>query len=162
MSPAVSWSWPSCGVIVSTASCLKVSGSEPYDSTFARLVACVWLNCPKISAEPPTIGPWLIDGNEITCPSSTTARSSSGEPLLAYLSNILVVRVPNALPPALLKLMFFCQNVVLCWGVAPADLIMLPSTVDLSSTNLRGAPVVPPDRPHATIWFAGLSQTSGV
>ena len=128
----------------------------------ARLVAFAWLKLPKISADPPTIGPWLIAGNEITCPSSTTARSSSGEADLPYWLYIWVVRSPNAFAPAPLKLMLVCQNVLLCCGVALADLIWLPSTLAWSSTNLYGTPLVPLDRPQATIWFFGLSQTAGL
>ncbi len=81
---------------------------------------------------------------------------------MPYWLYIWVVRSPNAFAPAPLKLMLVCQNVLLCCGVALADLIWLPSTLAWSSTNLYGTPLVPLDRPQATIWFFGLSQTAGL
>ena len=124
-------------------------------------MACAWLKLPKMSADPPRIAPWLIAGNETTWPSSTTARSSSGELVLPYWEYIWLVSVPNALAPAPLKFRLTCQFTLDVWGVALADLIWLPSTWAGASTNLSHVPLVPLDSPQATIWFFGLSQICG-
>ena len=115
------------------------------------MVAVFWLKFPVICAWPPVIGPWLMAGNETTLPSSTTARSSSGEPEVPYLSYIVVVRSPNAFVPSPLKLRRTCQALALFGsGVALAEAIMSPITCALSSTNLLWA------ESHDTIWMCGL------
>src|SRR5262249_14673220 len=101
----------------------------------------------------------LICGNEITLPSSTTARSSSPDWVLPYWLNIFVVRLPNAVVPAPLKFRFTCQKVLPCCREALAFLIWLPSTRDLSSANLY---ITPLSDPQDTIWRCGSFQTCGV
>src|SRR5579863_7747652 len=114
-----------------------------------------------MSADPPTMGPWLIAGYETTWPSSTTARSSCGEELLPNWSYMFVVRVPNALEPAPSKVRLTCQNVLEVCGLALAAWISLPSTWAGARANLYHTPLVPLDRPQATMYDLGLSQTSG-
>ncbi len=118
----------------------------------ASVVAEFWLKLPVICAWPPVIGPWLIAGNETTVPSSTTARSSSGEPEVPYLSYIVVVRSPNAFAPSLLKFRLTCHALLeFVSGVALAEAIMSPTTWALSSTNLLWA------ESQDTIWMCALS-----
>ena len=95
----------------------------------------------------------MIAGNEITLPSSTTARSSSGDWVLPYVSYICVVRLPNAVVPAGLKFRFTCQNVVPFCREALAFLIWLPSTWAWSRTNLPASywPGIGLMLPHDTI-----------
>src|SRR5215469_10089218 len=126
---------------------------------FARLVAELWSKFPVICAFPPGIAPWLIAGAEITLPSSTTARRSSGDWVLPYWVYILAVRSPNALVPAPLKLRFTCQNVVPCCVVALALWIMLPSTRDLSSAYFTRCPLIVPQE---TICRFGSFHVCGV
>src|SRR5690348_158226 len=114
-----------------------------------------------MSADPPRMAPWLIDGNETTWPSSTTARSSSGELVLPYWEYIWLVSAPNALAPAPLKFRLTCQNVLDVWGVARPDLIWLPSTWAGPSTNLYPTPRVPFNGPQATIWSSGCPRPTG-
>ena len=67
------------------------------------------------------------------------------------MSYIMVVRSPNAFVPAPLKLMLTSQSFPVWLGWAPAEVIMVPSTFDLSSTYLL------PAASQDTIWILGLS-----
>ena len=63
---------------VVTLASVKVSGSAPYDSMFARSCASVWSKLPEISALPP-VSAWLTYGSETTSPSRTMANWFCGD-----------------------------------------------------------------------------------
>ncbi len=58
----------------------KSSGSEPYLSASARLVACAWVNPvlpPPVICTLPAVMGWAVTSAEVTLPSRTTAVESS-------------------------------------------------------------------------------------
>ena len=92
--PAASWFDASSGPSSDRLWTTKVSGSAPYFSEFARLLACSWSKLPEISARPPVIG-WSLDGSDSTLPSSTIA-SRCWSPMLVFCwPAILVVTSAN-------------------------------------------------------------------
>src|SRR5205809_419852 len=78
-------------------------------------------------------------GADTTVPSSTTPSRSGGCGLWWYLSYIMVVMSPNAFVPAPSTLMLTSQSFPVWLGWAPAEVIMVPSTFDLSRTYLLSA-----------------------
>ena len=55
---------------------VKLSGSDPYCSTFASCVASAWVKLPVIWASPLGIA-WVVTGAVTTFPSRTTAMVAS-------------------------------------------------------------------------------------